>query len=148
MSWPRRGLSQRPPISIRPISRVSLPLTWRRDGRSNPPWMEISTPATVIPVFSPRLENQQAGLLLDNGNIYVAFGSHGGQGDYHGWLFGYDNSTLEQTMVFDVTPRGIQGGIWQSGGGPSADSNHNVFVATVNGTFDVPLGAMDYGDSF
>ncbi len=118
-------------------------------GRSiQPPGMEISTPATVIPVFSPRLENQRAGLLLDNGNIYVAFGSHGGQGDYHGWLFGYDTSTLEQTMVFDVTPRGIQGGIWQSGGGPSADSNHNVFVATGNGTFDVPLGAMDYGDSF
>ena len=102
----------------------------------------------VIPGFSPRLENQRAALLLDNGNIYVAFGSHGGQGDYHGWLFGYDASTLQQTMAFDVTPTGLQGGIWQSGGGPSADSNHYVFVATGNGTFDANLGANDYGDSF
>lgn len=102
----------------------------------------------VIPGFSPHLENQRAALLLDNGNIYVAFGSHGGQGDYHGWLFGYDTSTLQQTMVFDVTPTGLQGGIWQSGGGPSADSNHNIFVATGNGTFDANLGANDYGDSF
>jgi len=102
----------------------------------------------VIPGFSPHLENQRAALLLDNGNIYVAFGSHGGQGDYHGWLFGYDASTLQQTMAFDVTPTGLQGGIWQSGGGPSADSNHYVFVATGNGTFDANLGANDYGDSF
>ena len=70
------------------------------------------------------------------------------QVNYHGWLFGYDTSTLQQTMVFDVTPTGIQGGIWQSGGGPSADLNHNVFVATGNGTFDPPPGANDYGDSY
>jgi len=50
-------------------------------------------------------------------------------------------------MAFDVTPTGLQGGIWQSGGGPSADSNHYVFVATGNGTFDANLGANDYGDS-
>jgi hypothetical protein len=100
--------------------------------------------------FSSLLANQRAALLLDNGNIYVALGSHGGQGDYHGWLFGYDASTLQQhqNMVFDVTPTGIQGGIWQSGGGPSADSNHNVFVATGNGTFDANPGANDYGDSY
>jgi len=55
---------------------------------------------------------------------------------------------LKQTMAFDVTPTGLQGGIWQSGGGPSADSNHYVFVATGNGTFDANLGANDYGDSF
>jgi hypothetical protein len=103
----------------------------------------------VIPGFSPRLENQRAALLLDNGNIYVAFGSHGDQGEYHGWLFGYDATTLQQSMVFDVTPTAsLGGGIWQSGGGPSADSNHNVYVATGNGTFDVDRGGQNYGDSF
>ena len=109
---------------------------------------------SVGPPFSPRLGNQRAALLLDNRTVYIAFGSHHDLGDYHGWLIGYDastlnpNMTLNQNMVFDVTPGGLQGGIWQSGGGPSADANHNVFVATGNGSFDVNLGANDYGDSF
>jgi hypothetical protein len=60
----------------------------------------------------------------------------------------YDAATLQQNAVFDVTPNGVQGGIWQSGGGPSVDSNHNVFVTTGNGTFDADRGGQDYGDSF
>ena len=74
------------------------------------------------------------------------------QVNYHGWLLVYDASTLQQTSIFDVTPyRGaLGGGIWQSGGGPSVDSNHNVFVITGNGTFNVNLGGplFSYGDSF
>ena len=74
------------------------------------------------------------------------------QVNYHGWLLGYDTSTLQQTSIFDVTPYGgaLGGGIWQSGGGPSVDSNHNVFVITGNGTFNVNLGGplFSYGDSF
>lgn len=98
--------------------------------------------------FDPLLENQRAALLLDNGHVYVAFASHHGLGNYHGWLFNYDASTLQQLSVFNVTPGSLHGGIWQSGGGPSADSNHNVYVTTGNGPFDVNLGSNDYGDSF
>jgi hypothetical protein len=113
--------------------------------------MEISTPATLTPGFSALRENQRAALLLDKGNVYIAFASHGGQSDYHGWLFGYDASTMRQTSIFDTTPGGAPGGgIWQSGGGPSVDSNHNVFVVTGNGIFDANLGGpvFNYGDSF
>jgi hypothetical protein len=99
-------------------------------------------------IFSLLLENQRAALLLDNGHVYIAFGSHHGLGNYHGWLFSYDASTLQQNSVFNVTPNSLHGGIWQSGGGPSADSNHNVYVTTGNGPFDVNLGSNDYGDSF
>ncbi len=99
-------------------------------------------------VFEPSAENQRSALLLDNGTVYVAFGSFGGLGNYHGWLFGYDSFSLGQTGAFNVTPNLAQGGIWQSGGGPSADSNHNVFVATGDGPFDVPLGGKGYSDSF
>jgi len=115
-----------------------------------PSGIEISTPGSVSPLFNPLLENQRAALLLDNGTVYIAFGSHHDLGNYRGWLLGYDASTLplNPNMVFDVTPGGLQGGIWQSGGGPSADANHNVFVATGNGSFDANLGANDYGDSF
>ena len=69
---------------------------------------------------------------------------------YHGWLLGYDASTLPQNpnLVFDVAPNSEGGGIWQSGGGPSADSNHNVYVATGRGTFNLNLGAQDFAESF
>jgi hypothetical protein len=88
----------------------------------------ISSPSVQAFPYFPTYQNQRAALLLDNGNVYVAFGSFGGDGEYNGWLFAYDSASLDQTGVFDVTPGGFQGGIWQSGGGPSADSNHNVFV--------------------
>jgi hypothetical protein len=108
-------------------------------------------------IFNSLLENQRPALLLDNRTVYVAFGSYGGQClgvmgpcPYHGWLFGYDSTSLLQTAVFDVTPNAIQGGIWQSGGGPSADSNGNVFVMTGEGPFnaDRTLGSSSYSDSF
>jgi hypothetical protein len=99
-------------------------------------------------VFFPTIENQRAALLLNNGTVYIAFGSYGGQGEYHGWLFGYDASSLQQTGVFNITPDAMQGGIWQSGGGPSADSNGNIFAATGDGPFDVNRGGMSYSNSF
>jgi hypothetical protein len=101
-----------------------------------------------VNTFSSTLQNQRAALLLDNGNIYVSFGSYGGVGDaYHGWLFAYDASTLQPIGAFNVTPGANQGGIWQSGGGPSADSNHNVFVVTANGTFNLGRQATTYSYS-
>lgn len=115
-----------------------------------PAGVRIASPSGQTPVFLPMLENQRSALLLDNGTVYVGFGSYGGQGDYHGWLFGYDASSLQQTGSFDVTPSGIQGGIWQSGGGPSADANHNVFVETGEGTFNEgqPEVTYSYSNSF
>ena len=120
-----------------------------------PAGVEIASSAPQAPVFDSSVENQRPALLLDNGTVYTAFGSYGGQCvgqtvecPYHGWLFGFNASTLQQNMVFDVTPGSLGGGIWQSGGGPSGDSNHNIFVATGNGTFDVNRGGQNYGDSF
>jgi hypothetical protein len=113
-----------------------------------PAGVELAMPAGSTLVFNPLVENQRPALLINNGTIYIAFGSHGGQGDYHGWLFAYDAASLQQTGVFDVTPSAIQGGIWQSGGGPSADSNGNVFVVTGDGPFDVNRGGTSYSDSF
>ena len=113
-----------------------------------PAGVEISAPSGQIPVFSASLENQRPALLLDNGIVYVAFGSYGGLGDYHGWLFGYDSVSLLETGVIDFTPDATQAGIWQSGGGPSSDSNGNIFLVTGDGPFDVDRGGMSYGDSF
>jgi hypothetical protein len=115
-----------------------------------PNGIQFSTPASQGAPFSSKVENQRTGLLLDNGNVFVAFGSYESQDDYHGWLLEYDASTLTQTGAFNVTPSATLGGIWQSGGGPSADANHNVYVVTGDGPFDAYRGGMSlsYGDSF
>src|SRR6202521_1536279 len=114
----------------------------------HPPGAEIANMPGQTPVFNPMPENQRPALLVDSGIVYIAFGSYGGLGDYRGWLFGYDSATLKQTGVFSVTqPPAIQGGIWQSGGGPSADSNGNVFVATGNGPFVAVPNGMNFSDS-
>ena len=110
-----------------------------------PAGVPIETPSEEVPGFDPPTqENQRPALLLANGTVYVAFGSYGEQGEYHGWLFGYDSTSLQQTGVFDVTPSATQGGIWQSGGGPSADSNGNIFVATGDGPFNAELAGAKY----
>jgi hypothetical protein len=113
-----------------------------------PTAFQLSTSSSKGAPFSPLLENQRAALLLDNGTVYVAFGAYQSQTAYHGWLLAYNASTLQPTGAFNVTPSASQGGIWQSGGGPSADENHNVFVVTGDGPFDAYRGGMSYSDSF
>jgi len=94
--------------------------------------------------LTPQIANQRCGLALYNGIVYVAFASHGDKGLYHGWLLGYDASTLQQVSAFATTPNGLQGGIWMSGGAPMIDDEGNVFVVAGNGSFDAQ---SDYGDS-
>jgi hypothetical protein len=90
---------------------------------------------------------QRPALMLNNGNVYVCFGSHYDLRPYHGWVMVYNASTLQRVSVINVTPNGNEGGVWQSGGGPSADNNGNVFVPIANGTFDASTGGSDYGDT-
>jgi hypothetical protein len=84
--------------------------------------------------FDPQRENQRPGLTLLNGIVYVGFSSHCDWGPYHGWILGYDATTLQQQVVYNDTPNGYAGGIWQSGGGMAADANGNLYVVTGNGT--------------
>jgi hypothetical protein len=103
--------------------------------------------------FNALNEHQRGNLVLANGRLYIPFASHGGTDPYHGWLLSYDPSSLALNGVFNVTPNGEQGGIWQAGGGPLVDDAGNIYLATGNGTFDTTLNAAgfpasgDYGDS-
>lgn len=125
-------------------------------------------PSLTAQQFTSAPENQRAALLLDNNNLYVAFGSYDASpyspsGTY-GWLFQYTggtqsgNTALEEVGAFTVEPEGptgnplyggvVGGGIWQSGGGPSADQSHDIYVATGDGSFNANLVSPgDYGDS-
>jgi hypothetical protein len=99
----------------------------------------------VIP-FDPRQHLQRPGLLLSNGAVYVAFGSHMDQSPWHGWVMSYDASDLTaQRGVFLTTRNGEGGAVWQSGRGLAADDAGNVYSMTGNGDFD---GAGDFGESF
>jgi len=103
-----------------------------------------------IVAFQPVYQLQRPALLLENGALYIAFGSVGDIGGvYHGWVMSYNASTLQQEAIFNVTPNGNEGGIWNSGQGPVADGSGNIYFLTANGDFNANVqGGTDYGDSF
>jgi hypothetical protein len=97
--------------------------------------------------FDALREGQRAGLLLQNGNVYIAWASHCDIGPYHAWVLSYNASTLAQTGVWNSTPNGGLGGVWQGGIAPAGDATFNTFVATGNGTFDINQHGRDFGES-
>ena len=84
--------------------------------------------------FDAQRQNQRQGLTLLNGIVYVTFSSHCDWGPYHGWILGYDASTVQQRIVYNDTPNGDAGGMWESGTGMAADAAGNLYVVTGNGT--------------
>ena len=96
--------------------------------------------------FDPWHENQRPGLALWNDTVYVSWGSHEDQTPWHGWVIGFDKSTLQPTKFFNATPNGEGAGIWMSGGAPAIDTNGNLYVITGNGDFDDSNN--NFGDSF
>jgi len=97
--------------------------------------------------FKPWLYKQRAGLLLLNGVVYTAWSSHCDNGNYHGWILGYDARTLQQAAVYTDTPNWYAGSFWQGGAAPAADANANIYAVSANGTFDLNLGGSDLGES-
>lgn len=96
--------------------------------------------------FNTFLQNQRSGLLLQNGLIYIAWGSHCDLPPHHGWVMAYDASSLAQVAVWTTTPNGAGGGVWQAGAPLAADSSY-VYFATGNGSFTLNTGGSDVGDS-
>ncbi|HTS64672.1 MAG TPA: hypothetical protein VMH28_21765 [Candidatus Acidoferrales bacterium] len=89
---------------------------------------------------------QRPGLLLANGAVYVSFGSHGDQSPYHGWMMSYEAGNLAHLLgVYMSTPNGDGGSFWQSGRGPAADDQGNIYTITGNGDND---GVSNFGQSF
>jgi hypothetical protein len=132
----------------------ALDITTGAEKFGGPVAIQASVPGTgvgssggTLPFNSLR-ENQRTALLLLNGVVYMAFGSHGDIPPYHGWALGYNATTLQLQYTFCATPNGEGGGIWQSGDGLASDATGSIYLTTGDGTFDANSGGKDYGDSY
>jgi hypothetical protein len=93
--------------------------------------------------FVPQHELNRPGLLLMNGVVYIAFG-----GSSHGWLLGYNATTLAQLYVLTMSPNSYASGVWQTGAGLQTDGLGNIYFATDDAPFDANTGSKDdYGDT-
>jgi hypothetical protein len=105
-----------------------------------------------VQFYVPR-ELQRPGLSLDGNNLVIAFGSYGDIPPFHGWILAYNKTTLQPTGVFNDTPNGSDGGIWNSGNPIQVDSQGFLYTETGNGTFDTTHNRAglpsrgDYGDT-
>ena len=96
--------------------------------------------------FNPRTALQRPGLLLLNGLVYAAFGSHGDDPPYHGFIaaYRYDAAAASLTQEYawcssaDSSARGpAKAAIWQAGQGPTVDADGNLYVMVANGATTV-----------
>ena len=109
--------------------------------------------------FHPGSYEERAALLLSNGVIYTTWTSHCDAPNYTSWAIAYDESTLAQASILNMTANGStqggqEGGIWNAGDGPSVDASGNIYLLIGNGTFDTTLNGSgfpnksDFGNSF
>jgi hypothetical protein len=102
--------------------------------------------------FVPKAYTERGALLLTQGQIVTTWASHCDAGNYNSWVIAYNESTLAQTQVLNLTPNGNQGGIWDSAG-VAADSTGALYTLIGNGLFDTTLTSAgfptksDYGNA-
>ena len=123
------------------------------DVRATFPGTGDNTDGTNV-VFDAKQYKQRPGLLLLNGIVYTAWGSHCDIRPYTAWVIGYDAASLAQRTVLNLVPNGSEGGIWMSGAGLAADSSGNIFLLDGNGDFGTTLNSSgfptngNYGNAF
>jgi hypothetical protein len=97
-----------------------------------------------VVTLSAQHELQRAGLAFNGGVVYIAFGAHGDRYQFwHGWVLGYDATTLTQKFIYCTTPDADEGSIWMSGSGIAIDPQGNLYVESGNGTIDAMGGGRD-----
>ncbi|MFZ0589625.1 MAG: VCBS repeat-containing protein [Bryobacteraceae bacterium] len=97
-----------------------------------------------VVTFNSLLENQRPALALSNGVVYIAWASLDDRDPFHGWVMGYNATSLQQVAVFNDTPNGGRGGIWQAGNGPAIDASGSLYFMSGNGDWD---GETNFGSS-
>ena len=94
--------------------------------------------------FNPDFHLIRASLAASSTTVYVATAGTHDTEPFHGWLFGYSLSTLQQTAILNLTPNGQEGGVWQSVRAPVIDTNGFLYVESGNGDYD---GVSNFGES-
>src|SRR5262249_37435314 len=77
--------------------------------------------------FNQALELNRAGLLLQNGALFIGFSAlNCDNANWHGWLLVYRAPDLQQVGAFLTTPSNASpgAGIWQSGNGIVGDGTN------------------------
>ncbi len=100
-------------------------------------------------VFDPAQYAERVGLTLSNGTIYTAWTSHCDIQPYTGWVIGFNETTLAQSTVLNLTPNGSEGAVWMSGYGLAADSAGALYLLDANGSLDpgfTPAGFPSQND--
>jgi hypothetical protein len=93
---------------------------------------------------------QRAGLLMVNDVLYIACGNIvPDPNDQHwsqeGFVQAFNARDLTQRLaVFQTTPGGRKGGIWQGGRGIATDGRGNIYLSTAGGYYD---GVSNFGSS-
>jgi hypothetical protein len=104
--------------------------------------------------FDPRMYKDRSALVLSDGVLYTSWASNCDARPYTGWVIGYDQYSLTQSLVHNFTPDGEGGSIWGGGAGPALDPQGHLFFQLANGTFDGNLDVQgfpvkgDYGNAF
>jgi hypothetical protein len=118
--------------------------------------VEITTPVGSSEIFDPLRQNQRSGLALTydvnlQPQIYIAWGSHCDQKEYHGWVmkFNVNSGVLGSApgaYFLSTNTIGAEGGIWMGGGAPAVDNstNGNLYVVVGNGNYD---GVANWGNT-
>ena len=120
-----------------------------------------------------KTQNQRGALLAlpvagQNPQIVITWASHCDHENlpYNGWVMAYQlnsaQNALAQTAIWASVPakHSYEGGIWEGGSGPAADSSGHIFAATGNGDTSMKVSLppndnptlcstnpCDYGDS-
>jgi hypothetical protein len=94
--------------------------------------------------FSAYREAQRPSLQLLGGRVFIAWASHGDNGPYHGWVVGFNETTLQPEKWWNSSPNARGNGIWQSEGALSTDGTY-IYFAIGNG-FNGPKPAFSVAD--
>ena len=103
---------------------------------------ESSGGANPLIPFSAEREGLRMSLVLDGDILFVAYASHADFTPYHGWVIGFDKTSLQPRKVLNISPNAGGVGIWESGGGISVDDQGYLYFAAGNG-FNGPFSAYD-----
>jgi hypothetical protein len=132
----------------------ALDLSTGAEKAGSPVVITASVPGTGLGssngqlAFDPLHENQHTALTLLNGTLYFGFSSHGDFQPYHGWIFGYNASTLQRNFAVCLSPNSEGAGVWMSGSGLASDATGSLYFITGDGAFTASTGGSEYGDSY